>query len=122
MFPIPTPTSRTVPQRSDSLQPGKPIFSQIEEELRDVRRVHTQGQEEDLRMALARTITRVEELVRIVLLCLFVYLRVRLRPCPSLLYHARCSWMTMILGHIDVGPSPLAHARTDVDNNAKRGV
>ena len=52
----------SLPQRTDSL--GKtPAFSQIEEELRDIRRVHAQGQEEDLRMALSRTIGRVEELV-----------------------------------------------------------
>ncbi|KAJ3534344.1 hypothetical protein NM688_g7152 [Phlebia brevispora] len=64
MFPIPTPsTNRPLPQRVDSLNPAKTaVFSQIEEELRDVRRVHSQGQEEDLRMALSRTIGRVEEL------------------------------------------------------------
>lgn len=65
MFPIPTPSNRTLPQRVDSLNPTKnAVFNQIEEELRDVRRVHSQGQEEDLRMALSRTISRVEELVR----------------------------------------------------------
>ena len=54
-----------LPQRSDSLGAVKSApFTQIEEELRDVRRVHSQGQEEDLRMALSRTISRVEELVR----------------------------------------------------------
>lgn len=66
MFPIPTPSGRPLPQRTDSLNPSKStaVFAQIEEELRDVRRVHSQGQEEDLRMALSRTISRVEELVR----------------------------------------------------------
>lgn len=38
------------------------IFSSIDDELRDVGRVHSQGQEEDLRHALERVIKRVEEL------------------------------------------------------------
>ncbi|KAF7790077.1 hypothetical protein EIP86_001027 [Pleurotus ostreatoroseus] len=64
MFPIPaTSSQRTLPTRVDSLNSSKhATFNQIEEELRDVRRVHSQGQEEDLRMALSRTISRVEEL------------------------------------------------------------
>lgn len=33
------------------------------EELHDLKRVHRQGEEEDLRIALGRTISRVEELV-----------------------------------------------------------
>lgn len=54
----------SLPQRTDSLRVVKDaVFSQIEEELRDIKRVHSQGQEEDLRMALSRTIGRVEELV-----------------------------------------------------------
>ena len=40
-----------------------PIFSQIEEELHDARRVHSHGQEEDLRSALIMVIDRVSELV-----------------------------------------------------------
>jgi len=40
-----------------------PIFSQIEEELHDARRVHSHGQEEDLRSALMMVIDRVSELV-----------------------------------------------------------
>ena len=66
MFPIPTPTGgRLPPQRVDSLISSKTaVFTQVEEELRDVRRVHAQGQEEDLRMALSQMINRVQELVR----------------------------------------------------------
>ena len=57
-----------MPQRVDSLHNKKGMsFTQIDEELRDIRRVHSQGQEEDLRMALSRTIGRVEELVRFLL-------------------------------------------------------
>ncbi|KAI0784683.1 hypothetical protein C8Q75DRAFT_778354 [Abortiporus biennis] len=52
-----------LPRRTDSLAPGMaPIFSELEDELRDVRRVNAQGQEEDLKMALSRMISRVEEL------------------------------------------------------------
>jgi hypothetical protein len=40
-----------------------PIFSRIEEELHDARRVHSYGQEEDLRSALIMVINRVSELV-----------------------------------------------------------
>lgn len=67
MFAVPPPMHHrpNLPQRSDSLGVMKTAaFAQIEEELRDVKRVHSQGQEEDLRMALSRTISRVEELVR----------------------------------------------------------
>ncbi|KAF8802700.1 hypothetical protein BYT27DRAFT_7226282 [Phlegmacium glaucopus] len=39
-----------------------PIFSQVEEELHDARRVHSHGQEEDLRSALIMVINRVSEL------------------------------------------------------------
>ncbi|GJE92845.1 hypothetical protein PsYK624_090030 [Phanerochaete sordida] len=65
MFAVPPPMNHrtNLPQRSDSLGAVKTApFAQIEEELRDVKRVHMQGQEEDLRMALSRTISRVEEL------------------------------------------------------------
>ncbi|KAI0674893.1 hypothetical protein C8Q78DRAFT_988687 [Trametes maxima] len=55
--------NRSLPRRVDSLKTNKgPNFSDLEDELRDVRRVHAQGQEEDLRYALMKTITRVEEL------------------------------------------------------------
>ncbi|KAI0364416.1 hypothetical protein BV20DRAFT_859163 [Pilatotrama ljubarskyi] len=55
--------SRSLPRRVDSLKATKgPYFSELEDELRDIRRVHAQGQEEDLRYALNRTITRIEEL------------------------------------------------------------
>lgn len=36
----------------------------LHDELKDFKRVHDQGQEEDLRLALSRTINKVEELVR----------------------------------------------------------
>ncbi|KAH9895206.1 hypothetical protein C8Q73DRAFT_645981 [Cubamyces lactineus] len=56
-------TNRSLPRRVDSLKTTKgPYFSEVEDELRDVKRVHAQGQEEDLRYALNRTINRVEEL------------------------------------------------------------
>ncbi|KAI6033225.1 hypothetical protein F5J12DRAFT_799566 [Pisolithus orientalis] len=58
--------------KSSQLRPSGPpvspntlhfaIFSSIDDELRDVGRVHSQGQEEDLRHALERVIKRVEEL------------------------------------------------------------
>ena len=57
--------SGSLPRRVDSLVAHKaPVFTDIEDELRDVRRVYSQGQEEDLRTALSRMISRVEELVR----------------------------------------------------------
>ena len=63
--------SGSLPRRVDSLIAHKaPVFTEIEDELRDIKRVHSQGQEEDLRMALSRMITRVEDLV-----CLLVMLR-----------------------------------------------
>ena len=40
-----------------------PIFSEIEEELHDARRVYSHGQEEDLRSALNMVIDRVVQLV-----------------------------------------------------------
>ncbi|KAI0358716.1 hypothetical protein OH77DRAFT_1209569 [Trametes cingulata] len=55
--------NRSLPRRVDSLKATKgPYFSELEDELRDIKRVHAQGQEEDLRYALNRTITRIEEL------------------------------------------------------------
>lgn len=58
--------SRNPPRRRDSLGPkASLLFAAVDEELHDIRRVHMQGQEEDLRYALGRLITRVEELVRI---------------------------------------------------------
>ncbi|KZT10581.1 uncharacterized protein LAESUDRAFT_711102 [Laetiporus sulphureus 93-53] len=52
-----------LPRRVDSFIASKmPFFTQLDDELRDVKRVHSQGQEEDLRMALGRMISRVEEL------------------------------------------------------------
>ncbi|KAI0088099.1 hypothetical protein BDY19DRAFT_985786 [Irpex rosettiformis] len=66
MFPVPTSSgvrTASLPTRTVSLASTQAAtFTAIEEELRDVRRVHSQGQEEDLRMALSRTIGRVEEL------------------------------------------------------------
>ncbi|KIP09464.1 hypothetical protein PHLGIDRAFT_34470 [Phlebiopsis gigantea 11061_1 CR5-6] len=60
----PQPNHRSsLPQRTVSRAAANAAtFSQIEEELRDVKRVQSQGQEEDLRMALSQTIGRVEEL------------------------------------------------------------
>ena len=58
-------SGRNPPPRTDSLKATKtPYFSELDDELRDIRRVHSQGQEEDLRYALGRTINRIEELVR----------------------------------------------------------
>ena len=60
-------SKNSLPRRTDSLTvaaSSAPKFTEIEEELHDIRRVHTHGQEEDLRMALSRMISRVEELVR----------------------------------------------------------
>lgn len=57
--------SGSLPRRIDSLNSHKaPFFTDVEDELRDIKRVHSQGQEEDLRMALGRMISRVQELVR----------------------------------------------------------
>lgn len=58
-----------LPGRSDSLNATQQkaashqIFLTIEEELHDARRVHSHGQEEDLRLALDMVINRVSELV-----------------------------------------------------------
>ncbi|KAI0829764.1 hypothetical protein BC628DRAFT_1314549 [Trametes gibbosa] len=56
-------SNRSLPRRVDSLKITKaPFFQELEDELVDTKRVHAQGQEEDLRYALNRTINRVEEL------------------------------------------------------------
>ncbi|KAF9482084.1 hypothetical protein BDN70DRAFT_875551 [Pholiota conissans] len=59
-----------IPRRSDSLNlnatqqrsASNPLFLKIEEELHDARRVHADGQEDDLRYALSMVINRVTEL------------------------------------------------------------
>lgn len=62
----------SIPRRSDSLNATQQktathqIFSTIEEELHDARRVHSHGQEEDLRLALNMVITRVSDLVSLI--------------------------------------------------------
>lgn len=64
-------TQNGIPRRSDSLNlnatqqksASHPIFLKIEEELHDARRVHSDGQEDDLRYALNMVINRVGELV-----------------------------------------------------------
>lgn len=60
-----------VPRRSESLNlnatqqrsASHPVFLKVEEELHDARRVHADGQEDDLRYALSMVINRVSELV-----------------------------------------------------------
>jgi len=56
---------RTVAKRPVSLAKPQPsqLFLTLEDELRDARRVHSHGQEEDLRQALQMVINRVVELV-----------------------------------------------------------
>ncbi|KAG1869756.1 hypothetical protein C8R48DRAFT_699609 [Suillus tomentosus] len=59
--------SPTIQSRHSSIQephpsPTSAIFAGIDDELRDAWRVHSHGQEEDLRYALDRVIKRVEEL------------------------------------------------------------
>ncbi|KAG1890129.1 hypothetical protein F4604DRAFT_1708789 [Suillus subluteus] len=59
--------SPTIQSRHSSVQESHPsptssIFAGIDDELRDAWRVHSHGQEEDLRYALDRVIKRVEEL------------------------------------------------------------
>lgn len=58
--------SPTVQSRYSPAQEPHPsaIFAGIDDELLDAWRVHSHGQEEDLRYALDRVIKRVEELVR----------------------------------------------------------
>jgi len=55
---------RNRPPRGESLQQNGDLAG-LQDELRDFKRVHDQGQEEDLRMALSRTMARVGELVRL---------------------------------------------------------
>ncbi|OAX41146.1 hypothetical protein K503DRAFT_864101 [Rhizopogon vinicolor AM-OR11-026] len=55
------PSSRSSVQESH-LSPTSAVFANIDDELHDARRVHSHGQEEDLRYALDRVIKRVEEL------------------------------------------------------------
>jgi len=54
------------PQRTHSINAVKhaSYFNSVDEEMRDCKRVQRQGQEEDLREALSRMMTRVEEMVR----------------------------------------------------------
>lgn len=54
---------RRPPPREDNLRQNGELTG-LHDELKDFKRVHDQGQEEDLRLALSRTITKVEELVR----------------------------------------------------------
>ena len=58
--------SRPLPPRTHSVNAVKHAnyFAAIDEEMRDFKRVQRQGQEEDLREALGRMMTRVEEMVR----------------------------------------------------------
>ena len=53
------------PEKRDSLAkvPETQLFLTLDDELRDARRVHSYGQEEDLRQALEMVINRVVELV-----------------------------------------------------------
>ena len=65
--------SNAGPRASDTLnatqkkRASHQIFSIVEEELHDARRVHAHGQEEDLRLALNMVINRVSELVSLIL-------------------------------------------------------
>jgi hypothetical protein len=58
--------SRPLPPRTQSVNAVKHAnyFAAIDEEMRDFKRVQRQGQEEDLREALGRMMSRVEEMVR----------------------------------------------------------
>ncbi len=58
--------SRPAHQRTESVIAIKyaSYFSSVDEELRDCKRAQCQGQEEDMRDALGRMMTRVEEMVR----------------------------------------------------------
>jgi hypothetical protein len=57
--------SRPLPQRTHSINAfmHASYINSLDEELRDCKRVQRQGQEEDLREALNRMMTRVEEMV-----------------------------------------------------------
>ena len=59
----PAHSPRHRPPRRDSLHQNGELAG-LHDELKDFKRVHDQGLEEDLRLALSRTITKVEELVR----------------------------------------------------------
>ncbi|EPQ56862.1 hypothetical protein GLOTRDRAFT_137360, partial [Gloeophyllum trabeum ATCC 11539] len=55
--------ARALPKRTDSLLASKSsLFNAIDDDLRDARRVHSHGQEEDLKYALQKTMSRIEEL------------------------------------------------------------
>lgn len=58
--------SRPPSQHTHSINAVKhtSYFGSVDEEMRDCKRVQRQGQEEDLREALSRMMTRVEEMVR----------------------------------------------------------
>jgi hypothetical protein len=64
---------------------SNPILMKIEEELHDVRRVQTHGQEEDLRLALDMVINRVTELVW--QSCIYIG---KISHVPIDLYFVRC--------------------------------
>ena len=51
------------PAPLDPSSPTSSVFAGLDDELRDARRVLSQGQEEDLRYALDRVLSKVEELV-----------------------------------------------------------
>ena len=57
--------ARPLPQRNESIRPGaeSALLSLLPDELHDIRRVQDYGQEEDLKDALGKMISRVEELV-----------------------------------------------------------
>lgn len=57
-----SPRHRPPPRDGGQCQNGE--LAGLHDELKDFKRVHDQGQEEDLRLALSRTITKVEDLVR----------------------------------------------------------
>ena len=65
------PSTLNLPRPTDSLNatqtknPSHKILLTIEEELHDARRVHSYGQEEDLKLALNMLIDRLGEVVRI---------------------------------------------------------
>jgi hypothetical protein len=61
------PVYKTPPKRSQSLSAASSpsaIFTAVSDDLHDARRVYAHGQEEDLKLALSKVITRVEELVQ----------------------------------------------------------
>ncbi|KAF8840721.1 hypothetical protein BDN67DRAFT_1069087 [Paxillus ammoniavirescens] len=56
------PSQLQSPGLTSPNSPTPAMFTDLDDELRDARRVHSQGQEEDLRYALDRVIKRVEDL------------------------------------------------------------